>query len=285
MRPPLFPTSEPGYCGRMAPSPTGYLHVGHVHTFKVASQRARAAQGTLLLRNDDLDLARCRSQFVDAFAEDLTWLGLKWDGPILTQSSRIARYREVLEVLHARKLIFPCHRSRRDVSEAATAPHESGESHGLDEPLYPVAFRPSIDAPLPPLRTPVLENWRLRVPEGLTITFQDGCAGMQTAVAGADFGDFLVWRKDDTPSYQLATVVDDIDFGISEVVRGADLIKSTFRQLLLYRALQEPPPAYFHCPLVRDSLGIRLAKRHDSLSVRALRAEGHSPEEILNWAP
>lgn len=277
--------SHPRYCGRMAPSPTGYLHVGHVQTFKVASQRARAAQGTLLLRNDDLDRDRCRSKYVDAFIEDLTWLGLNWDGPIITQSSRIDRYRQVLAVLHGKGLIFPCHRSRRDVMEAAAAPHEGVESQSTDEPLYPIAFRPPIDAPLPPLRATVTENWRLRVPEGLVLSFNDGCAGINTAVAGIDFGDFLVWRKDDTPSYQLATVVDDIDFGISEVVRGADLIKSTFRQLLLYRALQESPPAFFHCPLVRDSRGIRLAKRHDSLSVRALRAEGFKPDDVLNWTP
>lgn len=283
MRPSSTQTNDPGYCGRMAPSPTGYLHVGHVQTFSIASQRARSAQGRLLLRNDDLDRARCRSQYVDAFIEDLDWLGLKWDGPILTQSSRVVRYRQILTVLHARKLIFPCHRSRRDVTEAAVAPHEGGESHGHDEPIYPIAFRPSVDAPLLPLGTSVTENWRLRVPEGSVITFNDGCAGMQTAVAGVDFGDFLVWRKDDTPSYQLATVVDDIDFGVSEVVRGADLIKSTFRQLLLYQALQEIPPAFYHCPLVRDETGVRLAKRHDSLSVRALRAEGYSPSDVLNW--
>lgn len=267
----------------MAPSPTGYLHVGHVQTFKVASQRARSAQGRLLLRNDDLDRVRCRSIYVDAIVEDLTWLGLNWDGPIITQSSRIDRYRQILAVLHGKGLIFPCHRSRRDVMEAASAPHDGDESQSNDEPLYPVAFRPPIEAPLPPLHTPVTENWRLRVPEGLAVTFNDRCSGMNTKVAAIDFGDFLVWRKDDTPSYQLATVVDDIDFGISEVVRGADLIKSTFRQLLLYRALQKPSPAFFHCPLVRDSRGIRLAKRHDSLSVRALRAEGFKPDDVLNW--
>ncbi len=282
----LFPSpsrNPAGYCGRLAPSPTGYLHVGHVHTFHIASQRARAAQGTLRLRNDDLDIARCRPHFVDAFIEDLTWLGLHWDGPVITQSARIPRYRQILEHLHARRLIFPCHRSRRDVAEASSAPHESNESPQFDEPVYPVAFRPPADAPLPPLLDPIAENWRFRTPEGMRVEFHDENFGIQSAVAGVDFGDFLVWRKDGIPSYQLATVVDEIDSGITEVVRGADLIKSTFRQLLLYRALQRPAPAFFHCPLVKDSSGVRLAKRHDALSVHALRAAGYTPHDVFAW--
>jgi len=278
-------TAHPGYCGRLAPSPTGLLHVGHAQTFNIASQRARAAQGTLLLRNDDLDRARCRSQYVEAFIKDLSWLGLHWDGPIVTQSCRISRYRQTMEFLHAQRLIYPCHRSRRDVAEAASAPHENERTLSQDECVYPLAFRPPVNAPLPPLDEIISENWRLRVPEGRRLEFNDGCTGIHSATAGVDFGDFLVWRKDNIPSYQLATVIDDIDFGVSEVVRGADLIQSTFRQLLLYQALEMPPPAFFHCPLVRDQSGNRLAKRHDSLSVRALRAAGCTPEEVLSWRP
>ncbi len=238
----------------------------------------------LRLRNDDLDIARCRPHFVDAFIEDLSWLGLRWDGPVITQSSRIPRYRQILEHLHARRLIFPCHRSRRDVAEAAGAPHESNDSPSFDEPVYPVVFRPPADAPPPPLLDPIAENWRFRVPDGLRIEFHDANLGSQSAVAGRDFGDFLVWRKDGIPSYQLATVTDEIDFGITEVVRGADLIRSTFRQLLLYRALQTPAPAFFHCRLVKDSSGVRLAKRHDALSVRALREAGCAPRDVLAWS-
>ncbi len=237
----------------------------------------------MLLRNDDLDVSRCRPQFVDAFIEDLTWLGLSWDGPIITQSSRIPRYRRILETLHAHRMIFPCHHSRRDVAEASSAPHEGNESPQFDEPVYPVAFRPPVDAPLPPLADPITENWRFRVPEGTRLEFCDENLGLQSCTAGIDFGDFLVWRKDGIPSYQLATTTDEIDFGITEVVRGADLIKSTFRQLLLYQALQRPAPAFFHCPIVKDSAGVRLAKRHDALSVRALREAGHSPREVLAW--
>ena len=213
-----------------------------------------------------------------ALQEDLRWLGLLWDGPLISQSERLSRYRNVLEKLHELGHLFPCWRSRRDVLEAAGAPHEGGED---DEPIYPRNFRPASDAPLPPLGDPIAVNWRFRVPDDLEITFRDACAGEQRAIAGRDFGDFLVWRKDDTPSYQLATVADEIDLGITEVVRGADLIKSTFRQLLLFAALGHTPPTYYHAPLLLDDKGRRLAKRHDGLALRVLRAQGVAPETIL----
>jgi glutamyl/glutaminyl-tRNA synthetase len=265
------------YRGRLAPSPTGYLHLGHARTFWIAWQRARAAGGTLFLRNDDLDRARCRPEFVAAMVEDLRWLGLDWDGPIVTQSERLGCYRAALERLHAARLIFPCTRSRRDVLEAAGAPHEGGAD---DEPIYPKEFRPPADAPLPPLGEIIGTNWRFRVRDGEEIAFHDERCGEQRAVAGRDFGDFLVWRKDNLPSYQLATVVDDIELGITEVVRGADLIKSTFRQLLLFRPLDEAAPQFYHSPLMLDERGERLAKRHDALAIRTLRAQGKSAEEV-----
>lgn len=274
-----------GYRGRLAPSPTGYLHLGHARTFWIAAARARAAHGALILRNDDLDSTRYHMDFVAAMIEDLYWLGLSWDeGPDVggpcgpyNQSERRPIYRAALERLHAARLIFPCTHSRRDVLAAAGAPHEGGAD---DEPLYPPSFRPPADAPLPPLGDPVTVNWRFRVPDGETLAFTDGHAGPQHATAGRDFGDFLVWRKDDLPSYQLACAVDDATFGITEVVRGADLIKSTFRQLLLLRALGHAAPNFYHCPLMTDSSGQRLAKRHDSLSLRTLRERGVSPAEI-----
>jgi glutamyl/glutaminyl-tRNA synthetase len=265
------------YRGRLAPSPTGYLHLGHARTFWIAAQRARAANGTLLLRNDDLDQARCRPEFVAAMQEDLRWLGLNWDGPMITQSERLPQYRKALERLHSMRCIFPCTHTRRDVLEAAQAPHEGGED---DEPLYPKTFRPSPDAPLPPLGS-IGVNWRFRVPDDRELEFCDECQGKQRAIACRDFGDFLVWRKDDMPSYQLATAVDDSEFNITEVVRGADLIKSTFRQLLLLEALGEKRPRYFHAPLLLDATGARLAKRHDALALRTLRRQGVAPETIL----
>ncbi|MDR0901166.1 MAG: tRNA glutamyl-Q synthetase, partial [Opitutaceae bacterium] len=237
------------YTGRLAPSPTGLLHLGHARTFWVAAERARAAGGVLLLRNDDLDRARCRPEFVAAMLEDLAWLGLAWTPPMISQSGRMALYRAALARLHGAGCIYPCHRSRRDVAGAAGAPHEGG---GHDEPVFPREWRPPAGAtpPLPAPGEPVATNWRFRVPDGETIAFADGLAGPQQAVAGRDFGDFLVWRKDDTPSYQLACAVDDAGMGVTEVVRGADLINSTFRQLLLFRALGAPAPKFYHCPLV-----------------------------------
>jgi glutamyl-tRNA synthetase len=271
-------TVVPPYIGRMAPSPTGYLHLGHARTFWIAAERARAAGGQLRLRNDDLDAARCRPEYVTAMQEDLRWLGLDWVGEMITQSARKERYRAALERLHAAGRIFPCGRSRRDVLETAGAPHE-GEAD--DEPVYPRHFRPAEGTPVPPLGDKVTINWRFRVPDGATVSFVDGAAGRQEGVAGRDFGDFIVWRKDDTPSYQLASVVDDAEFGITEVVRGADLIRSTFRQLLLFGALSVAAPAFHHAPLMRDDRGVRLAKRHDALALRTLRAEGVQPEQLI----
>ncbi|MBS0632922.1 MAG: tRNA glutamyl-Q(34) synthetase GluQRS [Verrucomicrobia bacterium] len=275
------------YRGRLAPSPTGYLHLGHARTFWLAAERARAAGGTVILRNDDLDAARFRLDFVDAMYEDLRWLGLTWsEGPDVggphapyKQRERLPIYRAALAQLHAAGLIFPCTHTRKDVLEAIGAPHE-GAAHD-DEPVYPASFRPPAGAPLPPLGDKVSVNWRFRVPDGEELVFDDKRFGPQRAVAGRDFGDFLVWRKDDAPSYQLSCAVDDAAMRITEVVRGADLIRSTFRQLLLLRALGLPAPDYYHCPLMLDDAGVRLAKRHDALSLRTLRAQGVTPAEII----
>jgi len=280
-----FVKSPFSYRGRLAPSPTGYLHLGHARTFWIAARRARSADGALVLRNDDLDATRYRMDYASAMLEDLRWLGIDWDeGPDVggphspyDQSKRLPLYRAALERLHASGLIYPCSRSRRDVLEAAGAPHEGGAD---DEPVYPAAFRPDPRAPLPPLGEAIAVNWRLRVPDGQVIAFDDTRLGSQKAVAGVDFGDFPVWRKDDCPSYQLACAVDDAAMGITEVVRGMDLVRSTFRQLLIYRALGLPVPAFHHCPLMTDEGGARLAKRHDALSLRALRARGERPAEI-----
>lgn len=268
--------SASAYIGRLAPSPTGYLHLGHARTFWLAAERAHRAGGRLLLRMDDLDRDRSRPEFASAALEDLAWLGLRWDPPAVTQSERLPLYRAALARLHARGVIFPCHHSRRDVQAAAGAPHDED-----DEPIYPREFRPDPAEPLPSLGEPITVNWRFRVPDDEVVRFVDQARGPQQAVAGRDFGDFLVWRKDDTPSYQLACAIDDAAMEITEVVRGADLIRSTFRQLLVLRALGHEPPAYHHCPLLHDEAGRRLAKRHDALSLRALRAQGVTPAEIL----
>lgn len=270
------------YRGRLAPSPTGYLHLGHARTFWTAQSRAAAAGGTMILRNDDLDRDRCRPEFVTAMFEDMRWFGLEWsEGPDIggpfapyDQSARLPFYGDAFEKLRAAGLVYPCTCSRQDVLRALTAPHR-----GEEEPIYPGTCRPPEDAP--PSTVPRAGvNWRFRVPTGESVAFHDGHFGEQTAVCGRDFGDFLVWRKDDLPSYQLACAADDHAMGITEVVRGADLITSTFRQLLILRALGATVPRYFHCELVTDSAGVRLAKRCDSLSLRELRAAGRTPAEL-----
>ena len=177
---------ESNYRGRLAPSPTGLLHLGHARTFWTAQERARAHGGTLLLRNDDLDTARCRPEFAAAMIEDMRWFGLDWQEPMVPQSERIPLYRAALARLHAAGLIFPCSRSRRDVLAAASAPHDGEEN---DEPLYPPEFRPAAGAPLPPLTDPIAVNWRFRVPDGEVLAFTDGRFGPQQTVAGRDFGD------------------------------------------------------------------------------------------------
>jgi glutamyl/glutaminyl-tRNA synthetase len=270
------PSVQPdlGYRGRLAPSPTGYLHAGHAVTFWRAQERCDAQQGTLLLRIEDLDRNRCRQEFREALYEDLHWFGLRWAEDPIQQSNRQPLYLEAWGKLRERGLIYSCDCSRRDVFSAAGAPHVEDE-----EPIYPGICRPGALAITAP-QDPVGRNWRFRVPIDEEIEFFDHCAGPQRAVAGRDFGDFLIWRKDNVPAYQLAVVVDDAAQRITEVVRGADLLGSTFRQMLLYRALELPVPEFCHVPLVRDSLGKRLAKRHDALSLRTLRAQGVSPEEI-----
>jgi glutamyl-tRNA synthetase len=268
------------YRGRLAPTPSGYLHVGHAMTFWTAYRRAMEATGELVLRIEDLDRARSRPEFSAAIIEDLGWFGIHWsEGPDVSgpcqpyvQSQRDHFHLHAWNSLMEARAIYPSPHSRRDVELALNAPHE-----GEAEPIFPPSLRPPR---VEPAREPGDVNWRFRVPDGLDIVFRDGRVGEQRFRAGVDFGDFLVWRKDGLPSYELAVVVDDFTMGISEVVRGEDLLLSTARQLLLYRTLGWAAPAFYHCPLVRDASGQRLSKRAGGLSLRELRAQGLEPEEI-----
>jgi glutamyl-queuosine tRNA(Asp) synthetase len=264
------------YLGRIAPSPTGYLHLGHALTFRQAQQRAKAAGGKLILRIEDIDGARCRLEFATAIIEDLRWFGLSWDeGPDIgggfapyRQSERLDLYFDALEKLRAGGFVYPCVCSRKDVLAAAIAPHDEN-----GEPIYPGTCRLANNSP-------TAAHWRFRVPDGEELSFIDQRLGAQQAKAGRDFGDFIVWRRDGVPAYQLAVVVDDAAMQIAEVVRGEDLLLSTFRQLLLYRSLGLKPPAFFHTPLILDQNGKRLSKRDDSVTLRALRARGFTPEKL-----
>lgn len=272
------------YRGRLAPSPTGLLHLGHARTFLVASERA--ANGTLILRNDDLDTQRSRPEFVHAMLEDLAWLGIRWtEGPQpdgtepgnfgpYAQSQRGRLYTAAFQQLREAGFLYPCICSRKDLLSAPHAPHAEDE----DEPLYPGTCRernPDSNEPA---------SWRFRVTDGEEIHFHDALLGPQTFIAGRDFGDFVVMRRDGVPSYQLACVADDAAMQITEVVRGRDLLRSTARQILLLRALGHPIPAYAHVELMRNERGERLAKRDASRSLRYLRESGLTPKEVRKMA-
>lgn len=258
------------------------------------------------MRVEDLDRDRSRSEYASAALEDLHWLSIDWDegpdvgGPFAPyeQSRRDGMYLAGWQKLRAGGFIYPCRCSRKDLAAALSAPHEGRPlgSAGMriqnpdpdDEPLYPATCRPSRTGEGPLDFSPLLAeapgglNWRFRVPDGEAIEFHDSNLGPQQFIAGVDFGDFLVWRRDGLPSYQLACVIDDFSMQITEVVRGADLLKSTARQILLNRAFGYRQPEWFHCELAVDENGVRLAKRHDSLSIRELRRKGMTPGQILS---
>jgi glutamyl-tRNA synthetase len=219
-------------------------------------------------------------EFARAMIEDLRWLGIAWnEGPDCggafspySQSERRTHYLAAWKTLRDRGLIYPCTCSRKDVAQSASAPNDSD-----DEPIYPGRCRSRAD--VGKFSAPKGVNWRFRLPEK-EVPFTDLHLGPQRMIAGRDLGDFIVWRRDDVPAYQLAVVVDDAAMRITEVVRGADLLKSTARQILLFEALGLPVPSYYHCDLVRDEAGVRLAKRHDALSIRRLRELGWTPERV-----
>lgn len=281
--------------GRLAPTPTGFLHIGHARTFAVAASRAGSAG--LVLRIEDLDRPRCREEFCEAAIDDLRWLGIEWtEGPDVggphasyRQSERTAWYLEIWRRLEAAGVIYPSPHSRRDVDEASTAPHEpmpgdadAGPHAGLEpdaEPIFPARLRP---VSWGRAAAPGGVAWRFRVPDGRVIEFDDALAGRVRRTAGVDFGDFVVWRRDDLPAYELAVVADDHAMEIAEVVRGEDLLTSTARQLLLYEALSWAAPAFCHVPLMRDADGRRLAKRTGGLSIRDLRSRGFSRSDALS---
>lgn len=272
------------YRGRLAPSPTGLLHLGHARTFLIAAQRAAA--GTLILRNDDLDIQRSRPEFTQAMLEDLNWLGIHWQegpqtdgsepGPFgpYAQSQRATLYAAAFQQLRDTGAIYPCICSRKDLLNAPHAPHAEDE----DEPIYPGTCRHKSTEETGETA------WRFRVTDGEEVHFQDALLGPQTFTAGRDFGDFVIQRRDGVLSYQLACVVDDAAMQITEVVRGRDLLRSTARQILLLRALGHTTPAYAHVELMRNEQGERLAKRDAARSLRHLRESGLLPEQVRSMA-
>ena len=246
-------------------------------------ERAKEAGGQLIYREEDIDPQRCKPEFAQAAIDDLKWFGCSWDeGPDhggqfapYRQSDRQGLFLDAWRRLKEAGYIYPCDKSRKDVARATQAPHADDES----EAIYPESWRPKLGTG-EEATEPGETNWRFRVPNDREIIFDDGRLGPCEFECLRDFGDFLVWRKDGVPSYELAVVVDDAAMDITEVVRGEDLLISTARQLLLYEALGLKPPEFYHTPLMVDTEGQRLAKRHRSLSLRELQQAGHSPEGL-----
>lgn len=272
------------YRGRIAPTPTGYLHLGHARTFWIAMERAKEAGGQLVFRVEDIDPQRCKEEYSNGSIVDLRWFGCDWnEGPDVggqlgpyKQSERHEHFLDAWRFLKDAGYIYPCDKSRKDVARAAQAPHAEDEQ---SEPIYPESWRPPIGY-AKTAESPGKSNWRFRVPDDRKVEFVDVRLGPCSFECLRDFGDFLVWRRDGVPAYELAVVVDDAAMQISEVVRGEDLLISTARQLLIYEALGLKPPEFYHAPLLCDTSGQRLAKRNRSLTLRELREAGHTPASL-----
>jgi glutamyl-tRNA synthetase len=260
--------------GRLAPSPTGAQHVGNARTYLLAWLSSRSRGGRVLLRLEDIDSPRVKAGAAEELLEDLRWLGLDWDGAMVVQTQQLPLYEAALRQLREQERVYPCTCTRSDVERAASAPHMEHEG-----PLYPgtCAGRRSADAAA---LTDRLYAWRFRVPAGAA-TFLDGFRGPTSVDLGELGGDFVVWKAAGTPAYQLAVVADDAAMGVTEVVRGDDLVPSTPRQLLLYEALGLRPPRFVHVPLVVGPDGRRLAKRHGDTRLAALRSAGMRAEVLL----
>lgn len=260
--------------GRFAPTPSGRMHLGNIFSALLAWLSVRSQGGELLLRIEDLDTLRCTVENADILKDDLRWLGLTWDRETAPQRARSARYEEVLAALGEAGHVFPCWCTRGDLKNAPNAPHAS-DGH----PIYPgtcrelsAEERSARAAKKPPL-------YRLHVPDEY-ISFTDGNYGTQGENLARDCGDFILRRADGVFAYQLAVVVDDMDNGVTEVVRGSDLLGSTPRQLYLYRLLEAAPPHYYHVPLLTAPDGRRLSKRDQDLDMGILRQK-HRPEDLL----
>ncbi|HEX6840038.1 MAG TPA: tRNA glutamyl-Q(34) synthetase GluQRS [Stellaceae bacterium] len=267
---------------RFAPSPTGHLHLGHAHSALVGWQAARRAGGRFLLRIEDIDQRRCRSEFTAGILKDLAWLGLDWDGRVRIQSEHLADYRDALNRLADRGLLYPCFCTRADIqAEVARA---DAAPHGPDGPLYPGTCRE-----LPPAEREArlaagvpfalrLDAARAAALAG-SLSWQDEIAGVVAADA-ASHGDVVLARKDAPTSYHLSVTVDDALQGVTLVTRGEDLFAATHVHRLLQALLDLPPPRYRHHPLITDASGRRLAKRDRVQTLRTLRDSGRSPAEV-----
>lgn len=280
--------------GRMAPSPTGLLHLGNAWSFLLAWLAARAMGGRVILRHEDIDPDRSRQFWRDAIEYDLHWLGLDWDegpgrggpGSPYRQALCGALYEGVLERLRRKGLVYPCFCTRRELRSLAGAPHGAADGLGDAGAAYPGTCRNLSTEERSRMEAEGRHAaLRLRCPDGEQgrITFHDLMLGQQSMTLAECGGDFALRRSDGVWAYQLAVVADDMRMGVTQVVRGADILPSTPRQLLLYQLLKGDPPVFAHIPLLYDSQGGRLAKRHKSLSISRLREQGIRPEAVVGW--
>jgi glutamyl-Q tRNA(Asp) synthetase len=272
---------------RFAPSPTGFLHLGHAHAAKVARDFAKQSGGRFLLRFEDIDHTRVRPEYYAAIEEDLRWLGLGWDGPALYQSDRGEAYASALGQLRQLGAAYPCFCTRREIEEEVA--RITGAPHGPEGALYPGTCRALPDDERQSrLAAGAQPAWRLDAVRAAEITGPLSFTDLRHGIHPADpalLGDVVLARKDIGTSYHLAVVVDDAFQQITHVTRGEDLLASTHVHRLLQALLGLPEPRYLHHALVTDENGIRLAKRHDSLSIRALREGGLEPGEVMNRLP
>jgi glutamyl-tRNA synthetase len=263
------------YRGRYAPSPTGPLHLGNARTALLAWLDARSQGGAFLMRMEDLDGPRVKPGLEGRILDELRWLGLDWDEAVVRQSERRPLHDEALARLRQGGLAYPCFCSRAEIAAASQAPHP-----GEEGPRYPGTCAELSAAQRSEQARRKAPAWRLRVPPG-AIGFVDRIHGPCSFDVAAEVGDFVIARADGIPAYQLAVTVDDALMGVTDVVRGDDLLASTARQLLLYRFLGHPPPRFAHVPLVMGPDGERLAKRHGARSLGERRDAGESPEQLV----
>lgn len=268
------------YITRFAPSPTGALHLGNARTFLITWLRARSKGGSILMRMEDLDHPRVKREKIEQAYDDLTWLGLDWDGQIIVQSERAEIYSEEFEKLKSFGKLYKCFCSRSDIQNAQSAPNLG------DDLVYSNKCRPqnNLNIAKPESHKGA---WRFNIADTSELRYYDNFMGEQKVDLSRSSGDFVICREDDAGtikiSYQLACVIDDYYTGITEVVRADDLVNSTFRQIELYKALGYNIPEFLHLPLVVGEDGRRLAKRHGDSRISCLRKNRVSPKKILGW--
>ncbi len=265
---------------RFAPSPTGELHLGHAFS---ACFAARAGGGQFILRIDDIDHTRCKPAFTEKIFNDLAWLGLQWRKPVRYQSDRLESYREALETLAKKELVYPCFLTRKEVNALLSAPQYDGTAKASMQEAIPAVERRRRE------NSGIAPAWRLRTTAALEevgeLTWHDAACGIDVPIDMANFGDVVIARKDISTSYHLSVVVDDAMDGITLVTRGEDLKASSHLHRLLQGLLGLGTPDYLHHRLLTDSTGRRLAKRDKSASIAKLRRDGHTADAVLSMMP